>query len=460
MTQQQVRPAERDEAPDEPAAEHPGGPTPLWRSRNFLLLLSGQSVAELGSRISSVAVPLLAASVLHASVFQISLLTFLAWLPYLFFSLPAGILADRFDQRRLMIGCDLGRMVLMGSLPVVAMVWELHLWYLYTVVGLSGVLTVLFKVAYQAQLPRLVDPDQLVDGNAKLVMSQDTAELVGPTLSGLLIGLIGAAKTFFTNATAFLISALTLWLIREEPRPKGAGGEEPEKAEEKLPLRVETVEGIAFIRRQPILRKILACTTTSNFFVMASSSIEVTFLLRELGAASWMVGLVFSISAVGGLVIGAFTNRISRRIGTARVIWVATAVPGPFYLLMPLAPSGAWGIVLYGLGLAAFSANAVLYNVAATSYQQRITPTHMMGRVNAAFLWICYGVIPLGALTGGLLGSQLGLRPAMWICVLGTWSAALWVVFSPLRRMRDLSEESAAEESGGEESAARDSVPA
>ncbi|WP_329382328.1 MFS transporter [Streptomyces sp. NBC_01351] len=459
MTQQQVRPVETDETPDGAAPENDARPTSLWRSRNFLLLLSGQSAAELGSRISGVAVPLLAASVLNASVFQISLLTFLAWLPYLIFSLPAGILADRLDQRRLMIGCDLGRMVLMGSLPIVAMVWDLRLWYLYTVVGLSGVLTVLFKVAYQAQLPRLVDADQLVDGNAKLVMSQDTAELIGPTLGGLLIGLIGATKTFFTNATAFLISAITLWLIREEPRPKGAD-EAEEEQEEKLPLRVETLEGIAFIRRQPILRKILACTTTSNFFVMASTSIEVTFLLRELGASSWTVGLVFSISAVGGLAIGAFTNRISRRLGTARVIWMAMAIPGPLYLLMPLAPTGAWGIVLYGLGLAAFSANAVLYNVAATSYQQRITPTRMMGRVNAAFLWICYGVIPLGALTGGLLGSQLGLRPAMWICVLGTWSAALWVVFSPLRRMRDLPDDSADADSSAADSVSKDSVSA
>lgn len=450
---------ETDETPDGAAPENDARPTSLWRSRNFLLLLSGQSAAELGSRISGVAVPLLAASVLNASVFQISLLTFLAWLPYLIFSLPAGILADRLDQRRLMIGCDLGRMVLMGSLPIVAMVWDLRLWYLYTVVGLSGVLTVLFKVAYQAQLPRLVDADQLVDGNAKLVMSQDTAELIGPTLGGLLIGLIGATKTFFTNATAFLISAITLWLIREEPRPKGAD-EAEEEQEEKLPLRVETLEGIAFIRRQPILRKILACTTTSNFFVMASTSIEVTFLLRELGASSWTVGLVFSISAVGGLAIGAFTNRISRRLGTARVIWMAMAIPGPLYLLMPLAPTGAWGIVLYGLGLAAFSANAVLYNVAATSYQQRITPTRMMGRVNAAFLWICYGVIPLGALTGGLLGSQLGLRPAMWICVLGTWSAALWVVFSPLRRMRDLPDDSADADSSAADSVSKDSVSA
>jgi MFS family permease len=416
-----------------PSAVHEAPRPALSRSRNFLLLWGGQTVGELGSRISSVAVPLLAAKTLNASVFQVSLLTFLAWFPYLVFSLPAGVIVDRFDQRRLMIGCDLARMVMMGSLPVVAMVWGLRLWYLYVVIGLCGVLTVLFKVAYQATLPRLVTEDQLVDGNAKLVMGQDTAELVGPTISGVLIGLVGVTRTFFTNGLAFLVSATTLMLMRDTAARPGAA----EPKDERVPLRTEMTEGLGFIRSQPILRKILACTTTSNFFVMASGSIEVTYLVRELHAASWMVGLVFSISAVGGLATGAVANRLSNWIGTARVIWVATAVPGPLYLLMPLARPG-FGVFLYGVGLAAFSANVVLYNVAATTYQQKITPRHLLGRVNAAFLWICYGVIPLGALTGGLLGTGLGMRPALLICVLGTWSAALFVVCSPLRNMRDL----------------------
>jgi hypothetical protein len=113
------------------------------------------------------------------------------------------------------------------------------------------------------------------------------------------------------------------------------------------------------------------------------------------------------------------------------------AAPGPLYLLMPLAQPG-WGVLLYGVGLAAFSGNAVLFNVAGMTYRQRITPAGLLGRVNAAFLWICLGAVPLGALFGGLLGSQLGLRPTLWICVLGTWSAALFVFFSPLRPMRDM----------------------
>ncbi|MBG0855820.1 MFS transporter [Streptomyces spinoverrucosus] len=130
----------------------------VWHSGNFLLLWGGQTVAELGSRISSVAVPLLAAETLDASVFQISLLTTLAWLPYLLISLPAGLLADRVDQRKLMIACDLGRMALMLSLPVASIAGALSLGYLYAVVGISGVLTVLFNVAYRAKLPRLLRP--------------------------------------------------------------------------------------------------------------------------------------------------------------------------------------------------------------------------------------------------------------------------------------------------------------
>ena len=278
-------------------------------------------------------------------------------------------------------------------------------------------------------LPRLVPAEQLVDGNAKLVTSQQFAELVGPTLSGALIALVGAARTFFTTGLAFAVSAVTLLLIRATPdaAPPAAG---------RVTARAALGEGLGFVRRQPILVKLLACTSTSNFFVMAASGIEVPFLRRELHASPLVVGLVFSAGAVGGLVAGALADRLSRRIGTARIIWVAMATPGPLYLLIPLARPG-WGVLLFAVGLAAFSANAVLFNVAAMSYRQRITPAPLLGRVNAAFLWICYGVIPLGALLGGTLGSRLGLRPALWICVLGMWSAAVFVVCSPLRRMRD-----------------------
>ncbi|MEV4661372.1 MFS transporter [Micromonospora echinofusca] len=162
MTQQAARPA-AGAAPKRPS---------LLRSRNFGLLLAGQTVSELGTRVSNVAVPLLAVGTLDASVFQVALLTALAWLPYLIFSLPAGVLADRVDQRRLMVACDLGRAGLLLSVPVVALVGQLTLGFLYAVVGLSGVLTVLFTVAHKSMLPRLVPPERLVDANAKLTSAR------------------------------------------------------------------------------------------------------------------------------------------------------------------------------------------------------------------------------------------------------------------------------------------------
>lgn len=333
-----------------------------------------------------------------------------------------------------MIACDLGRMTLLLSLPLASLAGVLSLAFLHGLILTCGVLTVLFNVAYRSTLPRLLTEHQLVDGNAKLTMSQDLGELVGPSIGGVLIGVLGAARTFFANALAYLTSAVTLWMIRAEPVDRSAGA-----PEERRPLRAELTEGIVFISRHPILRSLLLCSTTSNFFVMASGAIEVTFMVRELDAPSWLVGVVYSISAVGGLVIGALSRRISERVGSARIIWVAMVAPGPLYLCMPLAQPG-WGVLLYGIGLAAFSANIVLYSVAATSYRQRVTPAHMLGRVNASVLWICYGAIPLGSLTGGGLASTLGLRTALWICVLGTWSAALWVFFSPLRTMRNLPE--------------------
>ncbi|WP_328338817.1 MFS transporter [Micromonospora sp. NBC_00421] len=404
---------------------------PLWRDRSFALFWGGQTVGELGTRMSGVAVPLLAAGPMRAGVFQVSLLTVLAWLPYLLFSLPAGLLADRVDLRRLMICCDLGRAALLSSLPVAALVGQLTLAFLYAVVGLCGVLTVLFTVAYKSIVPALVPVDRLVEANARLTVSQDTAALVGPSVGGALAGVVGAARAFLGTALAFLLSAVALVAVRPPVRDRPA-------VADRVPARVALTEGLRFVGRRPILRSILACTATSNFFAIGTSALEVSYLVRELRAGPATVGLVFSLGAVGGLVTGALADRLSRRIGTARVIWMSMVTPGPLYLLVPLARPG-WGLALYVVGLAAFSANAVLFNVSILSYRQRITPPELLGRVNAAFLWVCFGVVPLGALAGGVLGSQWGLRPALVVCALGTWSAALFVVLSPLRTMRDLS---------------------
>lgn len=403
----------------------------LWRNKNFMLLWVGQGMGTLGPRVALVAMPLLALDVLHASTFQVSLLTLLGWLPYLLFSLPAGVIADRVDQRRTMIACDLCRMALLLSVPVAAMTGRLSLTYLYVVVGTAGVLTVLFTVAYRSQLPKLVQGTQLVDANGKLGMSDALAEMGGPALAGFLVGLVGAARGLFANAATYGLSALTLALIKV---PVAA---EPAAAARRVPFRTALAEGLAFVRRETVLQRLLICTSVSNFFFVAASSVQVTFMTRELHASSAVIGLVFSCAAVGGLLAGAFANRLSNQIGSARIVWVSMLVPGPLYFLMPAAGPG-WGLALFAVGLAAFSANSTLFNSASLAYRQRVCPPDLLSRVSSVYLWISYGTVPIGSLFGGLLGSTAGLRPTMWVCALGLWSAAPFVVFSPLRRMRDV----------------------
>lgn len=394
-----------------------------------MLLWLGQGAGTLGPQVALIAMPLLALEALNATAFQVSLLTFLGWLPYLLFSLPAGVIADRVDQRRLMIACDLCRMLLMLSIPAVTLLDGLSLGYLYAVISLSGVLTVLFTVAYRSQLPKLVSRAQLVDGNGKLGVSERLAELSGPAIGGALAGLIGAARALYANALALVLSATTLWLIKV-PKSESTGST-------RVSFKAAMGEGLTFVRREPILRKLLLCTSVCNFFVMASVSIQVTFMARELHGSESAIGLVFTAGAVGGVLAGVFAHRIAVRVGTARIIWMSMLLPGPLYFLMPLATSG-WGLAMYGVGLAAMSANSTLFNTASLSYRQMVCPPELLSRVSSVYLWIAYGVVPLGSLFGGALATGAGLRTALWVCVLGMWSASLFVVFSPLRKMRDV----------------------
>ncbi|MEU7134965.1 MFS transporter [Streptomyces sp. NPDC046261] len=415
-----------------PVRRTQAGPTgSLWRNRNFMLLWTGQGMGTLGPRVALVAMPLLAIDVLHASTFQVSLLTLLGWLPYLLFSLPAGVVVDRLDQRRTMIACDLGRMLLLLSIPVAGMAGWLSLTYLYLVVGTTGVLTVFFTVAYRSQLPKLVRSTQLVDANGKLGMSDALAEMGGPAIAGLLVGLVGAARGLFANAATYGLSALTLGLIKV---PATA---EPASPAQRVPFRTAMAEGFAFVRRETVLQRLLFCTSFCNFFAMAASSVQVTFMARQLHASSAVIGLVFSCAAIGGLLAGAFANRLSSAIGSARIVWVSMLAPGPLYLLMPAARPG-WGLIMFAVGLAAFSANSTLFNSASISYRQRVCPPDLLSRVSSVYLWMSYGAVPLGSLFGGTLGTTVGLRTTMWICVLGMWGAALFVLFSPLRTTRDI----------------------
>lgn len=419
----------------------------LWRHRDFMLLWGGQSISEVGSAVTQVALPLAAVVLLHASTFQVGLLSAAATASFLLVALPAGLVVDRVAKRRLMLGCDLARMVIIGSVAAAAAFNVLTIAQLFAVALVSGLATVFFDVAYQSYVPTLVGRDRLHDGNGKIGATQSFAQVVGPGLGGGLFGLLKAG-TMSVDAVSYAVSAASLWLIRtketKEQPVNPARAETPGSG-----LFSEIFAGLAFVVRHPVLRKIAACTGTANLFGSMAGALEVLFLVRVVHVRAAEVGLLISIGSLGGILGGVLSGRLARWIGNARIIWFSMLVFGAIPIVLPLTAAG-WRLVLFPISMAGLSFTAVVYNIAQLSYRQIICPPELLGRMNAAIRWIVWGTLPLGGLVGGVLGSAgaLGIRPTLWLSVLGSWAAGFWVLFSPLRRMRDIPKSAPAEAGG------------
>src|ERR671930_1113114 len=180
----------------------------LWRHRDFMKLWTAESISQLGSQVSLLALPLIAISVLHVSTFEVGLLSTMEFLPFVLVGLPAGVWVDRLRRRPVLIAGDLGRALALGSIPLAYALHALTIGQLYAVGFVTGVLTVFFDVAYQSYLPSLVEPDQLVEGNAKLEVSSSGASIAGPGLAGGLIQLVGPAVAVLADAASFAASGL------------------------------------------------------------------------------------------------------------------------------------------------------------------------------------------------------------------------------------------------------------
>lgn len=417
------------------------GRTSLLRHRDFMLLWTGQTISEVGSVITPFALPFLAVTALNASNFQVGLLTALGSLAFLLVALPAGVVVDRVARHRLMMWCDVLRAAVVATVPVAWYLDTLTLTHLCAVALVTGSLTVFFDVAYQSYVPVLVDKESLIDANGKLGTTSSAAATIGPTVAGVLVATIGGARALAADAVSFLVSAVSLFLIRT-PEPKPARPDGPRPA-----FRKEMGEGLGFVVRHPVLRRIVACTGTVNLFAHMALAMEMPFLIRELGLSPGKAGLLLALGTVGGVLGGLLAGRLARTIGSARIIWLAPLVLGLPSYLAPLAYPG-WRVVLYGIGWFAFTFGAVVYNTAQVTYRQQICPPELLGRMNAAVRWIVWGTIPLGALLGGAFATWFGLRPTLWIGLVGASLGGLWVYFSPLRRLRDVTPEPAAATAG------------
>nr|WP_221204043.1 MFS transporter [Modestobacter versicolor] len=404
----------------------------MLRHRDFRHLWAAETVSQVGTQVTMLALPVVAVTLLDATPWQMGVLTALETAAFLLIGLPAGAWVDRWRRKRVLVVADLVRAVVLGTLPLAYLLDVLTLGQLFVVAAVTGTATVFFDVAYQSYLPALVDRDQLVDGNGKLEASRAVAQVAGPGLTGVLLRLVGAPVLVLVDAASFLLSALFLGSIRQPDTV-------PDRADRR-PLRTEIGEGLSFVVRHPLLRRIVACTGTANLFGSMTNALLVLYVIRELGLSEATLGLVFSVGAVGGLLGAGTAAWYTRRVGEGRAIPLSAVVFAAAGTSLPLAAVGA-PVVWLVTGWFVLSWSTVVYNVTQVSFRQRLCPPRLLGRMNASVRFIVYGSMPLGGLAGGVLGEWLGVVPALWVAAAGGFAACLPVVLSPLLTMGDLPDE-------------------
>lgn len=404
---------------------------PLWRHSDFMKLWSAQTISAFGDQFTGLAIPLIAALTLQATAGQMGILTAVERAPFLLIGLIAGVWVDRWPRRPVLIIGDLGRALVLLTIPLAALTAGLSMLHLYTVGLLVGILTVFFDVAYQAYLPALVDRRQLVEGNSKLEATRSVANLAGPGIAGVVIQLISAPMAIVFDAASFVISGGLIRLIkgREPAIPRGP----------RSPLIADVREGLGVVFGDRLLRSIAGCTGTFNFFTSALFALFILYATRLLGLGPAQIGIIFSLGNVSGLIGAVTAGRLARRFGVGRTIVAATLVDALGLIAIPLATRATAFPLLVASGLLTSFANP-LYNINQVSLRQAITPHRLQGRMNATMRFLVWGTMPLGGLVGGVLGEALGLRTAIAISAAGGALAFLWVTLSPVRALKAIPE--------------------
>jgi MFS family permease len=410
--------------------------TSLWNHTDFLLLWSGQTLSMFGSTITYLALPLTAVITLDVSALQMGMLAAAQGTPVLLVSLWAGVMADRSERRKMLIGSDLARMILLGSLPLALVLGVLSFPQLLVVAFLVGGLTVIFDTAYQSFLPSVVSREELLEANAKLAGSHSVAEVTGPGLGGLLIGLATPPGAILLDALSFGASALSLGRIRPRERSARAAGRARAMA------LTEIREGLGTVFGSSILGPITIAGAVVALFASMQEAILVLYANRELGVSAALLGMIYTLSGLFGLAGAVLVKRLSKLVGVGPILVAAQLLKaaGAFAFAIVTGPKLVVVLLLL-LGEGLFSLGIALFNVNAVSLRQSIVPDHIQGRVAGSMRFFMLGFVPLGALMGGAIGTVLGLRQALLLGAVGVLGGAVYLGLSSVRSVRGLGRE-------------------
>ena len=410
-----------------PSGSRPGS---LWRHRDFRRFWAGQAVSELGDRVTELALPLIAVDLLVASPTQAGVLTAVVWLPNLASLVIGAWVEQQRHKRALMIAADLFRAGVLLSLPAAYWLGTLSMVQLYGVALLAGTARVVFDTAYPSFFVRLVSREQYLEANSRLSTTRATSSVAGPAVAGVLIQALTAPVVVVLDAVSFVFSALQVRRVE-------VGDPVPDAAEQSLLRRAAA--GVSYVARHPYLGPSLGCSSTMNFFAFMSTALLILFASRTLGLSPGVIGLAFGVGAGGGLIGALGAGRLARHLGVGPLIAAASVVYPGAVAVVALAGGPVWLRAGALAGAELLGSFAVMcFDIPHNSLRATLTPDRMRSRVAGAYSSVNYGIRPLGALTGGLLGSWIGVRETLLVSAVGGACAVVWLVRSPVIRVREL----------------------
>ncbi|CAA9581065.1 MAG: hypothetical protein AVDCRST_MAG88-3336 [uncultured Thermomicrobiales bacterium] len=419
----------------------------LWRHPDFLKLWTGQTISLFGSRVTGIALPFAAILLLGASPAQIALLGAARLAAGLIAGPFAGVWVDRLPRRPLLIAADLGRALLLGSIPLAAALGLLRIEQLSLVTLLTGMLGAVFDVAYRSYLPSLVRRDELVEGNSKLEASGAVAEVAGFGLGGFLVQALTAPLAILIDALSFLVSAVSLLLIRTKESPPRAA---PEAADDGAVIEPgtgpgiwsEIGEGLRLVLRDPVLRAVVGAAGTLELFRNMIGVVFLLYLTNQLGLPPAVQGAIFAVGGISSLGGALVAERVTRRFGLGRALVGGLLVSGIATLFLPLGGGPlALAVVLLVAQQILGDGAATAYAINQTSLLQASTPDRLLGRANASVRFVEVAATLLSLALGAFLGERFGLRPTLWVAALGVLLAPLWLLRSPVSGLQRLPEQ-------------------
>jgi MFS family permease len=403
--------------------------TGLWHHPGFMRLWIGQTISVGGSIIGLTAMGFTAILLLHATPLQLGLLFASRLVPGFLTGLIAGAWVDRLPRRPILIWADIGRAAALTTIPLAAVLGILRIEQLYAVSFVVSILTIFFDIAYQSYLPSLIDRTELIEGNSKLSASASIAETGGFAVAGWLVQLFTAPITVLMDAISFVISAISVWMIRIPERQ--AVHDAPPN------LRREIGEGLRALLHNPLLRAMAACTISQHFFGGIYDALVVLYMVRNLGFSPGVLGTIWALGGISSLVGAVTTERATRRFGIGPAMIAAGLLSSVAMFFIPLAQGATLAAALL-LILQQITGDgaATIYQINMVSLRQSITPERVLGRVNASTEFLGLGAMLAGSLLGGLLGEPMGVRNLLFLGAAGTLLSTLWLVLSPLRALR------------------------